>query len=213
MRKVSVIPTVTVGVLGVAFGILFALLAGVIFDVILIVCGIFTLLAGVPQFIEAVSELSQKKKIAALDFVMSVMTVAVGVMLIFYRNEIVMLLVGAYLIVFPLIRTLVSSNKLGQLATELPSMILGVVLMIVAPRAFIDVIGKIAGGVIIVLSIIYVVVGILAYLRAKKMLESSAPRVYVDTDGNGTVDTIYVDTTNDGVYDTEIKINEDGKAE
>ena len=51
---------------------------------------------------------------------------------------------------------------------------------------------------------------VVVYFKAKKIAESvSGSRVYVDTDGNGTVDTIYVDTTNDGEYDTEIKIKED----
>jgi hypothetical protein len=54
------------------------------------------------------------------------------------------------------------------------------------------------------------VIGIFAYLKVKKMLESTATggRVFVDTDGNGTIDAVYVDTTGDGKVDTKIDIEE-----
>lgn len=210
MKKVTLVPTLVVGGIGIVFGILFALLASVIFDIILIVCGVFTLISAIPQLISAIKGFAEKQKIAVFDLIMSILTVAVGIMLIFYRNEIVMLVVGAYLLVFPLIRTLVARQKLQQLKSELPSMILGIVLMIVAPKALVGILGAVAGAIIVVLSVFYTVVGVLAYFKAKKILESSdGPRIFVDTDGNGTVDTVYVDTTNDGVCDTEIKIKED----
>ena len=214
MKKLSIVPTLIVGIIGIVFGIFFALFAGIVFDVILIVCGVLTLLSGIPQLIGAIIEFSQKKKIAVFDLVTSIITVAVGIMLIFYRNEIVMFIIGAYLILFPLIRTLIATNKLEQLMTELPSIILGIVLMIVAPRAFIDMLGMVAGGVIIVLSAIYILVGVLAYFKAKKLVQNAqGARIYVDTDGNGTVDAVYLDTTNDGIFDTEIKIKEDEKSQ
>ena len=214
MRKVSLVPTFVVGAIGIVFGILFALLVGVIFDIILIVCGIFTLLSSIPQLIGAIKELSEKKKIAIFDLITSLITLAVGIMLIFYRNMVVMLIIGAYLVAFPIIRTLVAKNKFDQLKRELFSIILGAVLMLVAPGFLLSVLGTVAGGVIIVLSVVYMVIGVLSYFKAKKIVESTeGSRVFVDTDGNGTVDTIYVDTTNDGVFDTEIKIKEDEKAE
>ena len=210
MKKVTLVPTLVVGGIGIVFGILFALLASVIFDIILIVCGVFTLISAIPQLISAIKGFAERQKIAVFDLIMSILTVAVGIMLIFYRNEIVMLVVGAYLLVFPLIRTLVARQKLQQLKSELPSMILGIVLMIVAPKALVGILGAVAGAIIVVLSVFYTVVGVLAYFKAKKILESTdGPRIFVDTDGNGTVDTVYVDTTNDGVCDTEIKIKED----
>ena len=210
MKKVSLVPTIVVGAVGIIFGILFALLASVIFDIILIVCGIFTLISAITQLVSAIKGFAEKQKIAVFDLIMAILTAAVGIMLVFYRNEIVMLVVGAYLLVFPLIRTLVARHKMQQLKRELPSMILGIVLMIVAPKALVGILGSVAGAIIIVLSVLYIVIGVLAYFKAKKILErNDGPRVFVDTDGNGTVDTVYVDTTNDGEYDTEIKIKED----
>ena len=209
MKKMSLVPTFVVGTIGILFGILVAFFAELIFDIILIVCGVLTLLSGIPQFFSAIVELTDKKKIAIFDLIIAIITVVVGVMLIFFRNEIVVTIIGVYLIVFPLIRTLIAQKKVDQLKVELPSMIIGVALLIVAPRGLIHILGKVAGALIIVFSIIYVVVGLVAYFKAKKLLENAKGGcVYVDTDGNGTVDTVLMDTTNDGKFDTIVKIEE-----
>ena len=209
MKKMSLVPTFVVGTIGILFGILVAFFAELIFDIILIVCGVLTLLSGIPQFFSAIVELTDKKKIAIFDLIIAIITVVVGVMLIFFRNEIVVTIIGVYLIVFPLIRILIAQKKVEQLKVELPSMIIGVALLIVAPRGLIHILGKVAGALIIVFSIIYVVVGLVAYFKAKKLLENAKGScVYVDTDGNGTVDTVLMDTTNDGEFDTIVKIEE-----
>jgi hypothetical protein len=152
----------------------------------------------------------KKEKMAIVDLVMSIVTVIVGLMLIFSRNEIIMIVVGAYLIVFPVIRILIAKEKMAQLKSELLAIVLGVALVLIGPGAALDIIFKIAGAVVIVFSVIYIVFGILAYLKANRALENSdaGSRVFVDTDGNGTIDAVYVDTTGDGKLDTKIDIEE-----
>ena len=202
-------PTFVVGGIGIIFGLLVAFLAELIFDIVLIVCGVLTLLSGISQLFGAIVGFANKKKVAVFDLIISAITIVMGIMLVFFRNEIVVALIGIYLVAFPLIRTLIATKKLEQLKVELPAMILGVALLIVAPRGLIHILGKVAGAIIIVFSVVYIVVGILAYLKAKKIAESTTGnRVYVDADGNGTIDAVLVDTTNDGQLDTIIKIDE-----
>ena len=210
MKKSSLVSTVVIGTIGILVGIMFAFLANVALTVICIICGILTLLSGIPQLVGAVSGLMKKEKMAIVDLVMSIVTVIVGLMLIFSRNEIIMIVVGAYLIVFPVIRILIAKEKMAQLKSELLAIVLGVALVLIGPGAAIDIIFKIAGAVVIVFSVIYIVFGILAYLKANRALENgeAGSRVFVDTDGNGTIDAVYVDTTGDGKLDTKIDIEE-----
>ena len=210
MKKSSLVSTVVIGTIGILVGIMFAFLANVALTVICIICGILTLLSGIPQLVGAVSGLMKKEKMAIVDLVMSIVTVIVGLMLIFSRNEIIMIVVGAYLIVFPVIRILIAKDKMAQLKSELLAIILGVALVLIGPGAALDIIFKIAGAVVIVFSVIYIVFGILAYLKANRALENgeAGSRVFVDTDGNGTIDAVYVDTTGDGKLDTKIDIEE-----
>lgn len=210
MKKSSLVSTVVIGTIGILVGIMFAFLANVALTVICIICGILTLLSGIPQLVGAVSGLMKKEKMAIVDLVMSIVTVIVGLMLIFSRNEIIMIVVGAYLIVFPVIRILIAKEKMAQLKSELLAIVLGVALVLIGPGAALDIIFKIAGAVVIVFSVIYIVFGILAYLKANRALENgeAGSRVFVDTDGNGTIDAVYVDTTGDGKLDTKIDIEE-----
>ena len=210
MKKASLISTIVIGAIGILVGVMFAFLANVALTVICIICGVLTLLSGIPQLVGAVSGLMKKEKMAIVDLVMSIVTVIVGLMLIFSRNEIIMIVVGAYLIVFPVIRILIAKEKMAQLKSELLAIILGVALVLIGPGAALDIIFKIAGAVVIVFSVIYIVFGILAYLKANCALENgeTGSRVFVDTDGNGTIDAVYVDTTGDGKLDTKIDIEE-----
>lgn len=210
MKKASLISTIVIGAIGILVGVMFAFLANVALTVICIICGVLTLLSGIPQLVGAVSGLIKKEKLAIVDLIMSIVTVAVGLMLIFSRNELIMIIVGAYLIVFPVVRILIAKEKMAQLKSELLAIILGVALVLIGPGAALGFIFKIAGAVVIVFSVIYIVFGILSYLKVKKMLENTATggRVFVDTDGNGTIDAVYVDTTGDGKVDTKIDIEE-----
>ena len=210
MKKASLVSTIVIGAIGILVGIMFAFLASFALAVICIICGVLTLLSGIPQLVGAVSGLIKKEKLAIVDLIMSIVTVAVGLMLIFSRNELIMIIVGAYLIVFPVIRILIAKEKMAQLKSELLAIILGVALVLIGPGAALGFIFKIAGAVVIVFSVIYIVIGIFAYLKVKKVLESTATggRVFVDTDGNGTIDAVYVDTTGDGKVDTKIDIEE-----
>ena len=63
----------------------------------------------------------------------------------------------------------------------------------------IDSIFDIAGAALIALSIIYL---IWSYRLVKKAQNIAGNRVFVDEDGNGTIDAIYVDTDGNGKADT-----------
>ncbi len=198
--------------MGIVIGVLFATLTDIILTVLFIVCGVLTLIAGIPQLVSAITGLVNKQKAAIFDLVMSIITIAVGVMLIFSKNEIIMLIVGIYLIVFPLIRTLIAKDKLEQLKSELLSMIIGVALVIIGPGAAINTIATVVGIVIVVLSVLYIALGIITYIKAqrdaKKGIEATGGRVFADTDGDGSIDTVYVDTDGDGKLDVKITVEE-----
>ena len=211
MKKVSIVPTVVIGVIGICVGFLLAFVAGVMLSLLCIFCGILTLLAGIPQLVNALNELVSKRRAAIFDLIMSVITVAAGIMLIFsHNNKIMMIIVGVYLILLPLIRILVAQDKSEQIKSELPAIILGVALVLIGPGAAVDLVFKIAGALVIIFSVLYIIFGIVAYNKAVKLIESadSGAKTYVDTDGNGIADTVYIDVDGDGAPDLEVEIGE-----
>ena len=87
MKKTSLVSTIVIGIIGIVAGIVLALLANEALALICIICGVFTLLSGIPQLISAINGLVKKQTIAIFDLIMAVITVVVGLMLIFSRNE------------------------------------------------------------------------------------------------------------------------------
>ena len=139
-----------------------------------------------------------------------------GVALIFYQGIVLVTLVAAYMILFPIVRILMAQKGTRGEAfrRELLRIILGVILLVFLPgfvdNAFTLVywVFRIAGWVMIVLS---VALGVLAIVRLALVKETNVPtgtRIYVDTDGNGKIDTVLVDTTGDGKVDTAIPVDE-----
>ena len=68
MKKASLVSTVVIGAIGILVGIMFAFLASFALAVICIICGILTLLSGIPQLVGAVSGLIKKEKLAPQFF-------------------------------------------------------------------------------------------------------------------------------------------------
>ena len=78
MKKSSLVSTVVIGTIGILVGIMFAFLANVALTVICIICGILTLLSGIPQLVGAVSGLMKKEKMTVESVAMVVPAVLAG---------------------------------------------------------------------------------------------------------------------------------------
>ena len=85
---------------------------------------------------------------------------------------------------------------------------MGIVLLVLGPAKTIDVLFDVAGIGVIILSIVYL---ISMYRLVKKSQNVTGARVFVDTDGNGTIDTVYVDTDGNGKADTATRYREKKK--
>ncbi|MGM9682635.1 MAG: DUF308 domain-containing protein, partial [Eubacteriales bacterium] len=162
MNKSSLATVLGIGVVGILAGIIiFIIPAAALLNFLCIVLGILTLFSGVPMLIRAIMNIKQKGGI--FDIVMSALTVAFALALIFSRNFLVMIVCGVYLIALPLVRIVLSDEKKLQFKNELPSLIIGIVMVIAGPGKAVDFLFNIAGIVIIVLSAAYIVYGLIQY--------------------------------------------------
>ena len=121
-----------------------------------------------------------------------------------------MIFLGAYMVVFPLVEILLSEDKAQRLKTELPKLIIGVVLLLVGPSAVMAVMFDVAGWIVIGLTAVYVLILLFTQLKNnKKNQNATGNRIFVDTTGDGKIDTVYHDTDGDGTPDTATKYNEE----
>lgn len=186
-----------------AGGLLILLDASLLLKILFVVMGVFTVIANVPGVVAGIVDFSTRT--GKFTLISSAVSVLVGFLMIFKHSALLMVFLGVYMLVLPLIGILLASDKKKQLMSELPKMILGVVLLVVGPAETLGILFDVAGTIILVLS---VVIALVMLARAKRYSSKTGGRIFADTDGDGTIDTVFVDTTGDGKPDLGVDYNE-----
>jgi uncharacterized membrane protein len=119
--------------------------------------------------------------------------------MLFWHSSVLLIVVGVIMIVQPILSIISATDATARLKAEAPKLIIGIVLVVLGPAKAIDTLFDIAGIALIVLSIVYL---LSMYRLVKKSQNVTGARVFVDTDGNGTIDAVYVDTDGNGEADT-----------
>ncbi len=193
MKKNLLVARIIVMVIGIVVGALLLSLAGIltadtvskIIAIGLVIYGIIIMIGNIPGLISGIANIH--KPAGVFDLICSILGIILGVVLVFYRGEVLVALVAAYLIVFPVIRVLLAANKGEQLKRELLRIVLGVVLLVFVPSlvgatfTLIRLLFLIAGWAIIALSAIFGIIEIIRIATAKEVKANSEEgRMYVD---------------------------------
>lgn len=179
--------------------------------VVFFVIGIVTVLGHLPSLFLGL--LAFRTREGRADFFLGLLGVIAGVLMMTAPGVVMYVAVAIYLIAEPLAKLLLSSHRSGEASGELLKILFGIVLLILAPGAG-EQIGRavffLLGGALIFFSVLAAVLGWILIDRAMKRAATpkGEPRVYVDADGDGTVDAVAVDTTGDGVVDTILPVAE-----
>jgi ABC-type dipeptide/oligopeptide/nickel transport system permease component len=150
----------------------------------LIIYGVIIVIGNIPGLVSGIANVH--KAAGMFDLVCSVLGIALGVAMIFYQGTVLVALVAAYLIVFPLVRVLMAEQKLEQLKREALRMILGVVLLVFVPSlvgaafTLVHLLLVISGWTVIALSTIFGVIEIIRIATAKEIKAPASGHIYVD---------------------------------
>ena len=205
--------TLVFALFGVGVGVLLiALPADLLLRLAFVIVGALTVLTQIPCILSGLLHLSERGGGGKLLLFSSLISTALGLLMIFYPSALLSVLLGVYLIVLPLILVLTDGDKRTRLQKELPRMILGVVLVLIGPAAILDLLFDVAGWVILVLTLVYTAVTLLAARRRTERAHVTGNRIFADTDGDGSIDTVYLDTTGDGRADTATHYRENEKS-
>ncbi len=190
--------SLTVAGIGALIGLLLIVIpVGFLLDVVFFIMGIATIVVSLPALISLLP--LRHTKVGSASLICTTLMVVAGFLMLFWHSSILLIAVGVVMIVQPILAITNATDKQARLKTEAPKLIIGVILLLLGPAKTIDVLFDIAGVGLIVLSIFYL---ISMYVVLKKSQNVTGNRVFVDTDGNGTIDTIYVDTDGNGEVDT-----------
>jgi hypothetical protein len=190
--------TLTVAGIGTLIGLLLIIIpVGFLLDVVFFIMGIATIVVSLPALISLLP--LRHTKVGKVSLVCTALMVFAGFLMLFWHSNILLVIVGVVMIAQPILAIASDSDRQARLKAELPKLIIGVVLVLLGPANAIDILFDVAGVGLIVLSILYL---IWTYRLVKKSQHVIGNRVFVDEDGNGTIDAIYVDTDGNGEADT-----------
>ena len=185
------------GLFGVGFG-LFLLLIDVSFlmKIVFVLIGVLTVFNNLPALIFSALDIHTREGI--ILFILSLFATAMGVAMIFFHNWVLMVVLGVYFVLIPILRILRAPQRQVLSGSELPKVILGVIMLLLGPASVMSVLFRIAGIVIIALCVVYMLVAI---IFIKKTQNKTGHRIFVDETGDGKADTIYIDVNEDGKPD------------
>lgn len=195
--------------LGLLAGILLiALPVELLLKIVFVIVGVITVVSGLPVVFAGLSNFGDRA--GRVSLVLSLISVVFGILMIFFHSTVLVILVGVYLLILPLVEILIARDRVAQLKAELPKLILGVVLVVIGPARGAAILFDVAGWVILVLTAVYLVSMLISYLiRQKKAEAQTGNRTFVDTTGDGKIDTVYTDIDGDGKPDTKRRYRED----
>lgn len=124
--------------------ILLAVPAANIINTIYTILGIGLILFGIIQFIG-----SQSDKITLSN---GILDIVIGILFIFFHNEIVMIILAVLFIIFPIVRIIQAADKKLQFKIELPALIIGL-LIAFCGDTIMTIMVKVIGAVLVVLAI------------------------------------------------------------
>jgi len=178
---------------GLLGGLLILLSTDLLLKIIFVFLGAITVLSAIPSLLLGLS--CSGERAGKLALFSSLVSMIMGIVLIFWHNNILMIIAGIYFVLFPILEIVLAKNRMRQLKSELPKLIIGVVLLAFGPAQTLDLLFDIVGWSVIGLTLISIVVTVISHIRYQKKLETrTGARVFVDHDGDGTIDAVYMDT-------------------
>ena len=192
MKKNLLVARIAVMIIGILTGVLLLALGAIlktstVATIIhwgLIIYGVIIVIGNIPGLVSGIANVH--KAAGMFDLVCSVLGIALGVAMIFYQGTVLVALVAAYLIVFPLVRVLLAEQKLEQLKREALRMILGVVLLVFLPSllgaafTLVHLLLVVSGWIVIALSTVFGVIEIIRIATAKEIKAPTSGHIYVD---------------------------------
>ena len=189
--KIALTAALAIAIPGTVVGLLLLLIpTSLLISLIFIIMGIVTVISSIPGLIAGVATFSTVG--GKVSCVVSLISAIVGFLMIFNHNELLMIILGVYMIILPIVNVILSREHVAQFKAELPKLIIGVLLVILGPANTLDLLFRVVGWLLIAFSIVYALI-VFFSVRKKPLVSATGGKIYVDVNGDGTVDGVDVD--------------------
>ena len=117
---------------GVGIGVLLILLAPYareVFDILVIAMGLLTAVLNLPALLFALKRLSKRGE--WLNLLMTLFSILLGVALMLLQTDFLLLLLGIYSVVLPLLRIILVENHMMRAKREIPRFLAGLIMVVI----------------------------------------------------------------------------------
>ena len=147
---------------GVALGVLFLLAepyAVEIFDILLIAVGLMTAVMNLPSCLYSLFHI--RKRGEWISFVVSVAAVVFGVHLMLIRRDVILMVLGIFSVVFPIVRVVLVEEHKKRFKRELPMIFFGLFMVFVSLAQVEETVFFICGIAALIISALYLIVSLI----------------------------------------------------
>ncbi|MBQ8356377.1 MAG: hypothetical protein IJX39_01055 [Clostridia bacterium] len=147
---------------GVALGVLFLLAepyAVEIFDILLIAVGLMTAVMNLPSCLYSLFHI--RKRGEWISFVVSVAAVVFGVLLMLIRRDVILMVLGIFSVVFPIVRVVLVEEHKKRFKRELPMIFFGLFMVFVSLAQVEETVFFICGIAALIISALYLIVSLI----------------------------------------------------
>ncbi len=191
MKKNLLAARIAVMVIGILVGVLLLVLGTVdasilekVIEIGLIIYGVIVIIGNVPGLISGIANIT--KPAGIFDLIASAVGIALGIALIISQNQVLVILLAVYLIIFPIVRIILAKQKGEQFKREILRIVLGVLLWIFVPNptgsaaVALHWILLVAGIVVIALSALFGIIEIIRIATAKEVAAPKSENIQAD---------------------------------
>lgn len=164
--KEGIIKTVVLTLIGILAGVAMLFIPHEkLVHISFVILGFAIILFMLPEFIHQIQFFQEEP---FYEFILTCIIMALGFALIFFQRSFMYFAVGGVMLAIPVFKIFTSNAKWAMFRTQLPCLILGIILLILGPAKSIKVFFTIAGYAIIALSLAYLVYSLVFLLPSKK---------------------------------------------
>lgn len=163
-KKYYLIRLVLTTLFGAVFGLFFFLMApyaSELFDVLVIAMGLLTAIFNLPGVFLALRHIRTRGE--WINLLLSLGAVALGIALMLLQRSLLMVLLGIYSAVLPIVRILLVNDRKRQFRRELPTMIAGVTMIVIFLTETERLAVRIVSYTCFAVTAIYLISGLLIY--------------------------------------------------
>lgn len=183
-KKYYLIRIILTALFGVALGVLLLLTepyAAEVFDILLIAVGLMTAVMNLPACLYSLFHVRAKGE--WINLLVSVVAIGFGLLLMLVRRDSILLALGIFSFLLPIVRTLLVQERAKRFKRELPMMLFGALMVLISLLQVEETVFFVGGMILLAISALYLLCSLVTlHFRLAALAEMLSEQVSEQSD-------------------------------